>query len=122
MGLTINYKLSVLENLSSAVVRELASRTALYARKIGCAEVGEVKRVKADTAFTSLFVSVGPAENGCFGNIPAKRGWVVEVWPGEGCESTLFGLCQYPRRVPYRAGSVPTGYEQGWLFNASCKT
>ena len=41
MGLTIHYKLSVATNLSAAVVRELARRTALYARKIGCAEVGE---------------------------------------------------------------------------------
>jgi hypothetical protein len=122
MGLTINYKLSVLKNLSSAVVRELAGRTALYARKIGCAEVGEVTQVKADTPFTSLFVMVGREEDGCFGNVPAKRGWVVEVWPGKGCESTLFGLCQYPRRVPFRAGSVPTGYEGGWQLTGFCKT
>src|SRR5437764_14614344 len=33
MGLTIHYKLSVTKYLASAVVRELADRTALYARK-----------------------------------------------------------------------------------------
>ncbi len=87
MGLTIHYKLAVDKNLSAAVIRELAQRTALYARKIGCAEVGEVESVKADTPFTSLFVSVGREEDCCFGHVPAKRGWVVEVWPGEGCES-----------------------------------
>ncbi len=114
MGLTINYKLSVTENLSSAVVRELAGRTAHYARKIGCAEIGELTRVKADTPFTSH-------EDYRFGRIPAKRGWVVEVWPGDGCESTLFGLCQYPRRVPFRVTPVPTGYE-GWLLTGHCKT
>ena len=52
MGLTIHYKMAGDKNLSAAVVRELAQRTALYARKIGCAEVGEVMRVETDTPFT----------------------------------------------------------------------
>jgi hypothetical protein len=122
MGLTICYTLSVAENLSSAVVRELAARTALYARKIGCAEVGEVKRVKADTPFTTLLVEFGREEEGRYDSVRATRGWAVEVWPGKGCESALFGLCQYPRRMPFRAGSVPTGYKGGWQLRGFCKT
>ncbi len=122
MGLTIHYKLSVTERPRVAVVRELAHRAAHYARKIGCVEVGEVESVKADTPFTTLFVRVGREEDCCFGNVPAKRGWVVEIWPGEGCESALFGLCQYPRRMPFRAGSIATGFEGGWLLKGSCKT
>jgi hypothetical protein len=127
MGLTIHYKLSVAERLSSAVVRELAQRTAHYARKNGCAEAGEVMRVEADMPFTGLFVQVGREEDCCFGTVPAKRGWVVDVWPGEGCESALFGLCQYPRRTPYRMSQfrtklVPTGFEGGWLLKGFCKT
>jgi len=122
MGLTIHYKLAVAKNLSVAVVCELAQRTERYAQKIGCAEVGEVMRVEADTPFTSLFVRAGREEDGCFGLVPAKRGWVVEVWPGEGCESALFGLCQYPRRIPFRAGAIATGFEGGWLLKGFCKT
>ena len=122
MGLTIHYKLSVTKNLVSGVVRELAERTALYARRIVCVEVGEVESVKADMPFTGLFVRVGREEDCCFGTVPAKRGWVVEVWPGEGCESALFGLCQYPRRIPFRAGSIATGFEGGWLLKGFCKT
>src|SRR6266481_4640241 len=122
MGLTIYYTLALAEKFSSTGVRELAQRAALYAQKIGCAEVGEVTRVEADTPFTSLFVSMGREEDGCFGHVPAKRGWVVEVWPGEGCESAEFGLCQYPRRIPFRAGSVATGFDGGWLLKGSCKT
>ena len=126
MGLTIYYKLSVTENLSSAVVRELVSRAGLYAKKIGCVEVSDVTRVETDTPFTSLFVCAGDVKDGCFGGLPAKRGWVVEVWPGEGCESASLGLCQYRRRVPYmlhgRYGSVRTDYTGGWLFKGSCKT
>jgi hypothetical protein len=122
MGLTIHYKLAVAKNLFGAVVRELAQRTAHYAQKIGCVEVDEVMRVEADTPFTPLFVSVGREEDCCFGHVPAKRGWVVEVCPGEGCESALFGLCQYPRRIPFRAGSIATGFEGGWLLKGHCKT
>jgi len=79
-------------------------------------------RVEADTPFTGLFVRVGREEDCCFGNVPAKRGWVVEVAPGEGCETALFGLCQYPRRIPFRAGSIATGFEGGWLLRGFCKT
>jgi len=126
MGLTIHYKLSVAENLPFAVVRELVSRAGLYAKKVGCVEVSDVTRVEAYTPFTKLFVSAGREEDDCFSLIPAKRGWVVEVWPGEGCESAHLGLCQYRRRVPYmlhgRYGSVRTDYTGGWLFKGGCKT
>jgi len=126
MGLTIHYKLSVAGKLSSAVVRELVQRTALYARKIGCAEVSDVMPPGADPIYSSLFVRAGKEEDCCFGHVPAKRGWLVEVWPGEGCESATFGLCQYPRRAPFQLRGqrsfVPTEYKGGWLFKGSCKT
>ena len=122
MGLTIHYELSVKERLTLAVVRELAQRTAHYARKIGCAEVGEVMRVETDTPFTGLFVRVGREEDCCFGSVSARRGWVVEVAPGDGCETALFGLCQYPRRIPFRAGTIATGFTGGWLLKGHCKT
>lgn len=122
MGLTIHYKLSVTKYLSSAVVRELAERTALYARKIGCTEVGQAVRAASNNELAPLFVQVGKPEDGCFGHVAPKRGWLVEVWPGAGCESTLFGLCQYPRHVLSRAGKVSTGYEDGWLLKGFCKT
>ena len=59
MGLTIHYKLSLDENLSVKVIRELVQRAAHYAQKIGCIKVGEVMRVEADTPFTGLFVIAG---------------------------------------------------------------
>jgi hypothetical protein len=122
MGLTIHYKLSVTTRLSSAVVRELADRTVLYARKIGCAEVGEVMRATDDEKSAPWFFHVGKPEDGCFGHVAPKRGWLVEVWPGEGCESATFGLCRYPSLVPFRAGSVSTGVEYPWQLKGFCKT
>ena len=102
MGLTIHYKLSVEKNISSAAVRELIERAALHAKEIGCAEVGEIMRVEPDFPFTSLFVRAGKEEDCCFGDVPARAGWMADVWPGEGCESMLLALCQYPRRVAYQ--------------------
>jgi hypothetical protein len=122
MGLTIHYELSVSGNLKVAVVRELVQRVAEYAKTIGCAEVGQVQSAAGDERSAPLFVHVGRPEDCCFGCVAPRRGWLVEVWPGEGCESAAFGLCQYPRRTPFRAGSVPTGFEGGWLLKSRCKT
>ena len=122
MGLTIHYKLAVEKNIPSAAARELIQRIALHAKEIGCAEVGEVMRVEANTPFTGLFVRMGRAEDCCFGQAQARSGWMVDVWPGEGCESALFALCKYPRRIRSIAGSLPTGFEGGWLFKGHCKT
>jgi len=113
MGLTIHYELLVSGNLKVAVVRELVQRVAEYAKTIGCAEVGQVQSAAGDDKNAGLFVQVGRPEDCCFGTVPPKRGRLVEVWPGEGCESATFGLCQYPRRTPFRAGSVPTVFEGG---------
>lgn len=126
MGLTIYYRLSVAKNLSPDVVRELVQRVALYARKIGCAEVGEPLRPFQEPVYSSLFVHAGREEDACFGSVPARAGWLVEVWPGEGCESAHFGLCQYAREAPYELGGqtgwVKTEYRRGWLFSSACKT
>src|SRR5438128_1913342 len=97
MGLTIHYELSVNENLRVGVVRELAQRVAQYARKIGCAEVAEPRRAEADDTNAALFVHVGRPEDCCFYSVAPRRGWLVEAWPGEGCESATLGLCQYAR-------------------------
>ena len=126
MGLTIYYKLSVAKNLAPEVVQELVQRVALYARKIGCAEVSEPLRPFREPVYSRLSVRAGRTEDGCFGFVPASEGWLVEVWPGEGCESAHFGLCQYPREAPYelrgQRGWVKTEYRRGWLFKGACKT
>ena len=122
MGLTIHYELSVSENLGAARGPRIgATRRALRAkdrlRGSGGGAAGG-----GDELDAPLFVHVGRPEDCCFGSVAPRRGWLVEVWPGEGCESAAFGLCQYPRRIPFRAGSVPTGFEGGWLLKSRCKT
>ena len=122
MGLTINYRLSLQKRVAGAVVQELVKRTVLYARKIGCAEVGEIVPVADDTPGTFWHVLLERHGERYLRSIPAKRGWVVEVWPGEGCESALFGLCQYPRFTPHIPNRASTGASSGWDFRSYCKT
>ena len=122
MGLTIHYELSVEKRLAGAAVRELVKRTALYAKKIGCAEVSEVMPVQADTPGTFWYVQLERHGERSIRSIPAKRGWVVDVWPGEGCESALFGLCQYPHSTPHVPFDVSTGAGSGWVLKGYCKT
>jgi hypothetical protein len=122
MGLTIHYKLSVEKRLAGAVARELVERMALYARKIRCAEVGEVMPVEADTPGTFWYVHLERHGERSVRSLPANRGWVVDVWPGEGCESALFGLCQYPRTTPHVPFDVSTGAGSGWVLKSFCKT
>ncbi len=122
MGLTIHYKLSMTANLSSAAARELVESAARHAKEIGCAEVSEVVRVGPDCPFTSLFVRTGGEEEGSFGHVPARSGWLAGVCPGGGCESFMLALCRYPRRMVHCGKPLPTGYTGGWLFQGHCKT
>jgi len=122
MGLTIHYELSLSRKPDLEIVRELVQRVARYAGTIGCAEVGQPAPAAGNDKSAGLFVQAGRPEEGCFGIVPPKDGWVVEVWPGEGCESAAFGLCEYPRLAPFRRGWVPTGFTRGWLLKSRCKT
>jgi hypothetical protein len=122
MGLTIHYTLALKERVSADVVRELVRRTALYARKIGCVVVSRSLRAEKREDLAMQFVPVGGPDASFYAMVAPERGWLVQVWPGAGCEWARFGLCQYPRRIPYRDGAAPTGFKDGWEFRSSCKT
>jgi hypothetical protein len=122
MGLTISYTLSLKEGVASGVVRELVRRTALYARKIGCAEVGRVLRADGREDLAPLGIFLGEPSRSFYTWVAPEHGWLVVVLPGAGCETASLGVCQYPRRVPYGDGYAPTGYRGGWRFHCSCKT
>jgi len=122
MGLTIHYTLSVKADISSGVVRELVRRTAQYARKIGCAEIGGLLRAERHPDGAALFFRVGKPKDDCYAAAAPEGGWLVHVWPGAGCETARFGLCQYPRQILFGDGSVSTGFKGGWQFRGFCKT
>jgi hypothetical protein len=124
MGLTIHYTLSLKQDVSPGVIRELARRTADYARKIGCARASEPKRAEENEDLAPFFFPVGKQKKneGTFSGVGPKHGWLVEVWPGEGCESAEFGLCQYAKRVRIGGRHVATGFKGGWQLQSFCKT
>jgi hypothetical protein len=125
MGLTIHYTLSLREDVSPAAVRELVRRTGHFARKIGCAEVGEPLRAEADKIETCMSFPISkPGKDGVryFSQTNATRGWFLMVWPGEGCETASFGLCQHPRRARVDRRDILTGFKGGWRFQGACKT
>jgi hypothetical protein len=119
MGLTIHYTLSLKEKVSAAVVRELARRTADYARKIGCAEVGGLLRAEKHGHLASHFFRVSEGFYHC---AEPETGWLVQILPGAGCETTKLGLCRYPARILLRDGLVSTGIKGGWQLQSFCKT
>jgi len=43
------------------------------------------------------------------------------AWPGEGCEESNFGLCQYPAVIAGAAGPLKTKLS-GWRWSSFCKT
>jgi hypothetical protein len=114
--------LSLKEGVASSVVRELVRRTALYARKIGCAEISQVLRADGREDLAPLGIFLGEPPRNFYTWVAAEQGWLVQVLPGAGCETATFGVCQYPRRVPCSGDYAPTGYRGGWRFHCSCKT
>jgi hypothetical protein len=122
MGLTIHYTLRVTQDLPSGPIHEMARRTADYARKIGCAKVSKLIPAEKHPEEAPLFFRVGNARDGAFGGVHPWRGWLVDVWPGMGCETATLGLCQYPEWATVEGESVPTGGGRGWRFHSFCKT
>lgn len=124
MGLTIHYTLRLKAEVSAGVIHELVRRTADYARKIGCKEVDEPLRTTGHDKTAPLFFDYGEhdAHGGPYGVVTPRRGWVVKVWPGAGCEDAELGLCQYPRRARLHGKYERTGFTGGWLLQSFCKT
>jgi len=54
-------------------------------------------------------------------NVLPSRLIAFTAWPGEGCEESNFGLCQYPRVIRTECGPLKTGLS-GWFWSSFCKT
>ncbi len=119
MGLTIHYTLSLREDISAGVVRELVRRTGQFARKIGCAKVGGVLRAEKNCHLTTHFFRV---TEDFYSSAEPESGWIIQILPGAGCETVRLGLCRYPSRILLRDGFVSTGVEEGWRLQSFCKT
>ena len=119
MGLTIHWTLSTEQELSDAVVKELAARTKAFAQKIGCDKVLRPKRGGPDEIKPRKL----PNGDTTGDFIPAESGWSVMVLPGAGSEPAEFGLCRYAGSPHWKlTGSCKTQYaaQHGWEHFLLC--
>jgi hypothetical protein len=54
-------------------------------------------------------------------NVPPSRLIAFTAWPGEGCEASNFGLCQYPTVIESCYGPLKTGLS-GWSWSSFVKS
>ena len=54
-------------------------------------------------------------------NVPPTRLIGFDAWPGEGCEASNYGLCQYPRVIATERGPLSTRLPD-WFWGSFCKT
>lgn len=123
MGLTIHYSFRARGTLRDETVHRIVQRTARLAKEIGCAHVGKVLLASDnDRTAPEFFDSADLSSHRMFGGRGAT-GWLVEVWPGEGCETATFGLVRHRPRLPgefYRTRRPRRNSR--WELDAFCKT
>ena len=139
MGLTIHYQLKHAGGKKSA--RSLIEQLHSAAHDLPFKEVGDLvdlsgaecdynQRAKDDPlrwlliqAQGSVSLSHLPGESEYSSRrVPPTRMIAFTAWPGEGCEESNLGLCQYPAEiVDPRHGKLKTKLS-GWCFGTFCKT
>jgi hypothetical protein len=65
----------------------------------------------------------GQRNQGCttWFNVTPSRLIAFDAWPGQGCEASNYGLCQYPPVIDTERGPLKTGLS-GWHWGSFCKT
>jgi hypothetical protein len=127
MGLTIHYTLSVKRGTTVGWLKNLLRRTQRLARKLGCAHTGKVLFSTDEDPEAPPFFECAPG-NGrrTDGGGPGTDGWLLEVWPGKGCETAVFGILGHRRKLPLKKGEREWqrrySKRRDWKLDAFCKT
>jgi hypothetical protein len=139
MGLTIHYQLKAKGSETKA--RKLIAALHQQAHDLPFKEVGDIvdlagdecdynQRAKDDPlrwlliqAQGSVSLSHLPGESEYSSRrVSPTRMIAFTAWPGEGCEESNLGLCQYPAElVDPRHGKLKTKLS-GWRYSAFCKS
>jgi hypothetical protein len=138
MGLTIHYKLKA--KGSEAKARKLIEQLHQQAHDLPFKEVGDLvdlagdecdfdQRAKDDPLRWLLIQSQGsvslshlPGESKYSSRrVSPTRMIAFTAWPGEGCEESNLGLCQYPATVEHRGRQIRTKLS-GWCWSSFCKS
>ena len=139
MGLTIHYQLKA--KGTPAAARKLVESLHQAAQDLPFKELGDIvdvagdgcdfdKRQKDDPLRWLLIQAQGsvslahlPGESEYSSRrVSPVRMIAFTAWPGEGCEESNFGLCQYPAEIiDPRHGKLKTKLT-GWRWSSFCKT
>jgi hypothetical protein len=124
MGLTIHYTLSMKTGTPFRFLHTLLKSTARRARKNGCAHVGKILHSTEIDPTAPPFFETHPGHDRRLHGGSGTHGWALEVWPGEGCETAVFGILRERREIPSkrRKAPWPPRYQTRWRLDAFCKT
>jgi hypothetical protein len=138
MGLTIHYSLRA--QCSEAKAFSLVTQLHQAAHDLSFKELGEIvdlsgdacdynKRNTDDPLRWALIQAAGDVRvkgTHCMGdsfvNIVPTQVICFTAWPGEGCEESNFGLCQYPEEIYDRRFGTIESRLSGWHWKSFCKT
>lgn len=139
MGLTIHYSLAA-NRLTVSQARAAVAKLRQRALDLPYKEVGDLIELSGDDCdfnqksgeSSNRWLLVQAAQHINLDNVhftvSPKRLIAFSAWPGEGCEQSNFGLCQYPGfilidnpRWPFGKKRVATGFK-GWSWSSFCKT
>ena len=100
MGLTIHYTLRPGRLRTVVELKRVLRRLQRLARKNGCVRVGKVLPAAESDPEAPEFFDCAPGHERRLHNGGAgTEGWLLEVWPGEGCETMVFGLVAHRREL-----------------------
>lgn len=119
MGLEIFYDLHTPATWDRTKVRSAVLAARRHAMTLGFKEVNPVKRNDPARPRT---MGVRRLPKDLYVTADAEDGWFFRTWPGEGCETAIFGLCRFPAHVKVEGRSIAFGWGAGWHFHDGCKT
>jgi hypothetical protein len=121
MGLEIFYDLHAPADWPNARVQDVVEKVHDLSLVLGFAEVDPVLPNDPDESKTLLVKDASDVAL-LLPRVSSTEGWFFRAWPGEGCETALFGLCYFPRIVTVNGVEMATGWGEGWHFHTWCKT
>lgn len=109
--------------MNDDAVRRRVQRTARLAQQIGCAHVGKVLPAYEGNRDAPEFFQTRWGIHRRLVGGEGTTGWLVEVWPGEGCETAIFGLIRHRPRIPgeWHRTRRPR-WNSRWELHSWCKT
>ena len=132
MGLTIHYKLKAKGTEASA--RKLIEQLHQAAQDLPFKEVQAIVDLKGEACKYDQHDKQSPlrwlliqaaasleVDEHSWLRVPPARIIAFTAWPGDGCEESNIGLCQYPATIEHQGKRINTKMD-GWSWRSFCKT